>query len=63
MVNFGRNAGVKTIFKMTVYGVDEFIWEDSWLIKKGEYKIYIDARKVIWQRYSMNISVSGYDVV
>ena len=63
LVNFGRNSGMKTVFKMTVYGVDEFVWETFWLNKKNEYQTYIDAWKVIWNRYKNETSVIGYDVV
>lgn len=63
LVNRGRNAGIKTVFKMTVYGLDQFVWEEFWLNKKGEYETYIDAWRVIWQRYSGNSSVIGYDVL
>ncbi|KAA5824831.1 glycoside hydrolase family 5 protein [Algibacter amylolyticus] len=63
LVALGRNHGIKTIFKMTVYGVDKFIWEEFWQNKKNEYETYIDAWKVIWNRYSEESSVLGYDVV
>ncbi|AJR04493.1 cellulase family glycosylhydrolase [Siansivirga zeaxanthinifaciens] len=63
LVTLGKNAGMNTVFKMTVYGVDKFIWEEFWLNKKGEYATYIDAWQVIWNRYSKESSVLGYDVV
>ncbi len=63
LVALGKNSGMKTVFKMTVYGVDKFIWEEFWLNKKNEYKTYIEAWKVIWNRYSDDDSVLGYDVV
>lgn len=63
LVVLGKNHGIKTVFKMTVYGVDKFIWEDFWQNKKNEYETYIDAWKVIWNRYSEESSVLGYDVV
>ena len=63
LVALGKNHGIKTVFKMTVYGVDKFVWEEFWLNKKNEYKTYIDAWKVIWKRYSEDDSVFGYDVV
>jgi len=63
LVNLGRNAGVKTVFKMTVYGVDKFVWEEFWQNKKNEYNTYIDAWKVIWNRYANDPYVFGYDVV
>ncbi|MGB5418370.1 cellulase family glycosylhydrolase [Algibacter sp.] len=63
LVTLGRNSGIKTVFKMTVYGVDKFVWEEFWQNKKGEYQTYIDAWKVIWNRFSDDSSVLGYDVV
>ncbi|MFS4482758.1 cellulase family glycosylhydrolase [Hyunsoonleella sp. 2307UL5-6] len=63
LVNLGRHSGIKTVFKMTVYGVDKFVWEEFWQNKKGEYDTYIDAWKVIWNRYNEDAYVLGYDVV
>lgn len=63
LVTLGRHHGIKTVFKMTVYGVDKFVWEEFWLNKKGEYKTYIEAWKVIWNRFSNDDAVLGYDVV
>ncbi|MFD0796588.1 glycoside hydrolase family 5 protein [Maribacter chungangensis] len=63
LVAHGKNAGMKTVFKMTVYGVDSFEWEPFWQNKKNEYNTYIDAWKVIWNRFSDESSVLGYDIV
>ncbi|MFD0835663.1 cellulase family glycosylhydrolase [Mariniflexile aquimaris] len=63
LVTLGKNAGIKSVFKMTVYGVDKFIWEEFWQNKKNEYHTFIEAWKVIWNRYSNESYVLGYDVV
>lgn len=64
LVSLGKNHGIKTVFKMTVYGVKRFIWEEFWENKKDEqYTTYINAWKVIWKRYADNPYVLGYDVV
>lgn len=63
LVTLGKNSGLKTVFKMTVYGLDKFEWESFWLNKTGEYETYIRAWEVIWKRYAKNTSVLGYDVV
>ena len=63
LVDLGMHHGIKTVFKMTVYGVDKFVWEEFWLNKNEEYKTYIDAWKVIWKRFSNDDAVLGYDVV
>ncbi|WP_206662881.1 cellulase family glycosylhydrolase [Hyunsoonleella pacifica] len=63
LVMLGKNHDIKTVFKMTVYGVDRFKWEDFWLNQNNDYKTYIDAWKVIWKRYANDNAVVGYDVV
>lgn len=63
LVALGRNVDIKTVFKLTVYGVDKFVWEAFWMNKKNEYKTYINAWKVIWKRYANNPYVLGYDIV
>lgn len=63
LVAFGRNSSMNTVFKMTVYGVDNFIWEDFWQNNKNEHETYLEAWKVIWNRYANEPSVLGYDIV
>lgn len=63
LVAHGKYSGMKTVFKMTVYGVDSFVWEDFWQNKKKEYDTYIEAWQVIWKRYANESSVLGYDIV
>ncbi|MFT5883608.1 MAG: endoglycosylceramidase [Arcticibacterium sp.] len=63
LVAMGRKTGMKTVFKMTVYGVDKFIWEDFWQNNNNEHQTYIEAWKVIWNRYTNDKSVLGYDIV
>lgn len=63
LVAMGRNAGMKTVFKMTVYGVKNFTWEEFWLNEKKEYDTYINAWKTIWKRYANEPSVLGYDIL
>ena len=64
LVDLGKNHGIKTVFKMTVYGVDKLKWEDFWDNKKDKmHQTYIDAWKVIWERYANQPSVLGYDIV
>ena len=47
LVDLGRQGGIKTVFKMTVYGVDKFVLEYFWKNKKGEYSTNIHDWKVI----------------
>ena len=63
LVRLGKNAGITTVFKMTVYGLSDFSWEEFWLNKKNEHQLYTDAWKIIWQRYKDEKSVLGYDIV
>lgn len=63
LVSMGRNVGITTVFKMTVYGIDKFVWEEFWKNEKNEYVTYIDAWNVIWKRYATDPFVLGYDVV
>lgn len=63
LVAMGRNSGMTTVFKMTVYGIDGFEWETFWQNEQGEYGTYIEAWKVIWNRYADDDSVLGYDIL
>jgi hypothetical protein len=63
LVTLGKKVGIKTVFKMTVYGVDKFSWEEFWLNKKDEHITYINAWKEVWNRFKNEQFVVGYDVV
>jgi len=63
LVRLGRDVGIKTIFKMTTYGVSSFTWEKFWRNENHERPIYLEAWKVIWRRFSTDPSVWGYDLI
>lgn len=63
LVRMARHQGIKTVFKMTVYGVENFSWEAFWANQQAEHQTYQNAWKVIWQRYRTNQSVIGYDLL
>ena len=63
LVQLGKNAGIQTVFKMTMYGVESFLWEEFWVNKNNMHKTYMDAWKVIWNRYKNEKAVKGYDIV
>ena len=64
LVTLGKNHDIKTVFKMTVYGVDKFVWEEFWKNKNdNQYTTYISAWKVIWERFKNEPYVLGYDIV
>lgn len=63
LVQLGKNAGIKTVFKMTLYGIDGFVWENFWLNENNLQEKYLDAWKVVWNRYKKESAVTGYDLV
>lgn len=63
LVQLGREAGIKTVFKMTVYGAPGFEWENFWANENNEFELYLAAWKVIWSRYQDDASVLGYDLI
>lgn len=63
MVKLGRDAGLKTMFKMTTYGAKGFKWENFWADENNEFNLYLDAWKAIWSRYQDEPSVVGYDLI
>lgn len=63
LTRMGREAGLKTIFKMTVYGVGSFSWEAFWANQHGEQDIYLEAWKPVWRLFADDESVLGYDLV
>ena len=58
-----REAGIRTVFKMTVYSADGFSWQSLWLNQNEEQQIYIDAWKPIWEAFKDDDFVIGYDLV
>ena len=63
LVNIAKKVGIKTVFKMTVYGVKKFSWENFWANENREHKIYIMAWEKVWNRFKDEKYVVGYDVV
>lgn len=59
----GKNVGIKTLFKMTLYGINGFSWEKFWVNENNQHESYIDAWKVVWNRYKDEPYVIGYDLV
>ncbi|MFC1518610.1 cellulase family glycosylhydrolase [Pseudomonadota bacterium] len=58
-----REAGIKTVFKMTVYGANGFSWQALYLNKNNEQQTYIDAWKPVWEAFKDNDYVIGYDLI
>ncbi len=63
LVTMAKHCGIKTVFKMTTYGVSKFSWEKLFLNKANEQQQYIDAWKLVWNRYKNESFVIGYDLV
>ncbi len=63
LVQMGKNAGLKSDFKMTVYGATGFSWETFWRNKNGEFDRLTDAWKLIWERYKDEQAIYGYDLL
>lgn len=63
LVNLAKEKGIKSIFKMTMYGVKSFAWEDYWANKNEMQTTYLEAWKVIWNRYKNEPFVIAYDLV
>lgn len=71
MVEFGKQAGMKTAFKMTVYDVNpskeagfkQQDWIDLYLNRDGRQEIFVNAWRRIFERYKDNPAVFGYDLV
>jgi hypothetical protein len=64
LIALGKHHDIKTVFKMTVYGVKKLVWKEFWENKNDiMHKTYIDAWKVIWNRYASESYVLGYDIV
>jgi len=58
-----REAGLKTVFKLTVYGTGGFTWQTLWENKNNEQDIYIDAWRHVWEAFKDDDFVIGYDLV
>lgn len=66
MVRMGREAGLKTIFKLVVYGIKKFDagqWDALWKNSHGSQDAVLDAWRKIWIRYKDEPSVFGYDLL
>lgn len=63
LTRLASEAGIKTTFKMTVYGVGGFAWEDFWANKDGIQDDYAAAWHIVWQRFAGHRDVVGYDLV
>lgn len=63
LVLHAKQAGMTTVFKMTNYGIKGFSWEGFWANENNEQDSYLEAWKVLWERYQDEPSVLGYDLL
>jgi hypothetical protein len=66
MVRMGRDAGLKTVFKLVVYGIKGFgpeQWDALWKNSNGSQDAVLEAWRKIWIRYKDEPSVFGYDLL
>jgi endoglycosylceramidase len=66
MVRMGREAGLKTVFKLVVYGIrgfDTAQWDALWKNTAGSQDTVLEAWRKIWLRYKDDASVFGYDLL
>ena len=66
MVRMGREAGLKTVFKLVVYGIKSFgpeQWDALWKNTHGSQDAVLEAWRKIWIRYKDDPSVFGYDLL
>ncbi len=66
MVRMGREAGLKTVFKLVVYDIRPFghqQWEAIWRNSGGSQDALLAAWTMVWIRYQDEPSVFGYDLL
>lgn len=63
LVDMGRNVGIKSAMKLTVYGMENFSWENFWRNKHKLKEQHIDRWRVLWDRYKDDDFVVGYDLL
>lgn len=66
MVRMGREAGLKTVFKLVVYGIRQFDaekWDALWKNTGGSQDAVLEAWRKVWSRYKDDPAVFGYDLI
>jgi hypothetical protein len=66
LIELGAKYGMKTGFKMTVYGIKGFgdnHWRDLWLNKNNEQELLSQAWHKLWYRYKDNDALFAYDLL
>jgi hypothetical protein len=66
MVRMGKDAGLRTVFKLVVYGIRPFgneQWDALWHNANGSQDTLLAAWGKLWNRYKDDPSVFGYDLL
>jgi endoglycosylceramidase len=65
MVELGKQAGMYTQFKLTLYdiGNNPEVWGQLWANQNGEQEAVIQGWKVLWERYKDEPAVVGYNLL
>ena len=63
LVDLGRKVGMKTVMKMTIYGIKKFSWERFWTNEDNIQDVYVDRWKLVFDYFKDNFFVSGYDLL
>jgi hypothetical protein len=63
LVQMGKNAGIMTDFKMTVYGTEGFSWGDFWRNGENHFDLLEQAWITLFERYKDERAVFGYDLL
>lgn len=63
LVGYGKTMGLKTCFKLTVYGCKGFNWTALWKNDMNQQDDVVRAWQSIWHRYKDDNSVFGYDLL
>jgi hypothetical protein len=66
LVRMGKDAGLKTIFKLVVYGIKPFgdaEWDRIWNDTDGTHDLILAGWSRVWLRYKDEPAVFGYDLL
>jgi len=66
LVHLGKDAGMKTTFKLVFYGAQPFgdrQWDMVWNNGNGAQDRILEGWTLIWKRYKDEPSLFGYDLI
>ena len=63
LIQMGKNAGIRTDFKLTVYGTIDLDWGDFWRNGEDQDELLVKAWTTLFERYKDEPAVFGYDML